>query len=80
MYIHPSSLDEKFIGFEWKSKIHRQVAENSLLCNREIKTKDTLVDQAKIINEIPEDRIELVTFKDLMNKGILIPFIEFSSN
>lgn len=68
MYILDSFLNPDFIGFEFKSEAHIDVARKTILCNSKINSKDKLIDGAKIIDSIPESEINEVTPEILINK------------
>lgn len=70
MYIMKSFLNGSFLGIKWNSRIHKTVAENCLLCNPSIVSKDRLVECATIINGIPKEKIQKVTLGDLVELGI----------
>jgi hypothetical protein len=56
-------------GESWKSEIHRQVSINALIQNPRVFTKDKMVRNVKIINSIPEDKIEDITISGLLELG-----------
>lgn len=71
MYAFPSMLE--MTKQEWPSEAHKQVAQNALLCNSRYHTMTDLMEGARIIAEIPEDKIKLVTAMDLYALGIMLP-------
>lgn len=75
MYIVPSFLEPDFIGIEWQSPIHREVAAAILLCNPMITQKDILVEYCKVVNAVPQDRIEKWTIAEAIGAGIPIHLI-----
>lgn len=71
MYIFNDMIDMGLKeGETWKSDIHKKVAQNCLLCNPRIHTRDALTEGVGIINSIPDDKIKLVTAIDLMELGV----------
>ena len=71
MYAFPEML--KMTKVEFPTGAHKIVAENILIGNGRYFTLDTLTEGAKIIADIPEDRIKLVTAGELYDLGIMLP-------
>ena len=71
MYVFPGML--KMTKVKQPTKAHQKVAEAILLCNRQYTTMSALQEGARIIAEIPEDKIKLVTAMDLYALGIMLP-------
>jgi hypothetical protein len=71
MYAFPSMLE--LTGQEWPSDAHKKVAETALLCNGRYHNLTDLKEGARIIAEIPDDKIKLVTAMDLYALGIMLP-------
>jgi hypothetical protein len=55
------------------TKAHQKVAEVALICNPRYRTMTALTEGAKIISEIPKDKIKEVTAMDLYALGIMLP-------
>jgi hypothetical protein len=66
---------EKFVelgleeGEEWKSPLHRQVAVDCLIQNPRVFTAEKLRRNVKIINSIPEDKMQKLSVGDLLDMG-----------
>jgi hypothetical protein len=74
MYIHEEMIDLGLPeGGNWTSNDHRIVAQNILLSNPQITTREALMQCTKIINDIPQDKIRTVLFSDLYALGIPLP-------
>jgi hypothetical protein len=71
MYVFPSMLDMTKVKFP--TKAHRAVAEKVLLCNPQYFTMSALMEGAKIVADVPKDRIKKVTVHDLFDLGIMFP-------
>ena len=71
MYAFPEMLE--MTGQKWPSKAHQKVAETVLICNRQYHTMTALMEGARIIAEIPKDKIKKVTAGDLYALGIMLP-------
>lgn len=56
-------------GETWISEAHQAVAVSTLICNPRINTRELLMRGAALINGIPNDRIQKVTFRDLAELG-----------
>jgi len=55
-------------GQEWPSDAHKRVALNIGLYNLLVKDIDTLTNICQSVISVPQDRIELVTFEDLVTE------------
>ena len=71
MYVLPSML--KMTRVKQPSKAHQKVAELVLICNSRYHTMTDLMEGAKIISEIPKDKIKEVTAMDLYALRIMLP-------
>lgn len=71
MYAFPEMLE--MTKQVWPSDAHKQVAENILLCNSNYHSMTALMEGARTIAEIPEDKIKLVTMMDMYALGIMLP-------
>ena len=70
MYIFPEMIDMGLQeGQEWPTEYHKIVAQNVLLCNETITTRDALTQGVQNILKIPEDKIKTITFEDLSKYG-----------
>lgn len=58
----------------WTSEDHKYVAQKILLSNPAITDMDNFIRCTEIINNIPQDRIRLVTLADLIDLGISMNF------
>lgn len=58
---------------KWASDIHKIVAISCCICNPSVFTRETLQKNVDIINNIPDDKIKLVTLQDLEDMGCEIP-------
>jgi hypothetical protein len=70
MYAFPEMLE--LTKQVWPSDIHKIVATNCLIGNRRYFTMTDLMEACRIIADIPEDRIKLVTANDLSVLGVMI--------
>lgn len=69
MYMFKDMIDMGLQGSEWTSDDHMVVAVNACIGNLSVKTMDDLSNNVKVINQIPQDEIRLVTGMDLILKG-----------
>lgn len=72
MYLFEDMIDLGLRDADWKSGDHRIVAVNACIGNPSVKTLDDLINNVKVINEIPQEKIRLVTGEDLIQKGCYI--------
>ncbi len=70
MYLIDNFVDRALEG-EWASNVHRQVAITLCISNPSVFSMDALANNVQIINKIPEDRIKLVTIKDIEKLGCI---------
>ena len=70
MYAFPSMLE--LTGQKWPTDAHQKVAETILLCNGRYHSMTDLMEGARIIADIPEDKIKTVTAMDLYALGIMV--------
>jgi hypothetical protein len=69
MYILPSFINYGLKeGQEWPSEAHQVVAGVVALCNPNVTTRDRLNDIVQAILKIPVDRIETVTYPQLISE------------
>lgn len=68
MYAFPEML--KLTKIKWKSKAHKQVAENLLLGNKRITTCDELTRCGNIINAVDKSKIKTLTLGQAAELGI----------
>jgi hypothetical protein len=71
MYVFPSML--KMTKIKQPTDAHQKVAETILLCNPRYHTMTDFANGARIIAEIPKDKIKKVTLMDLYALGIMLP-------
>jgi len=71
MYAFPEMLE--MTKQEWPSEAHKKVAETILIGNSRYYSMTELMEGARIIAEIPDDKIKLVTAGDLNALGIMLP-------
>lgn len=71
MYIVPDMID---LGLEegqtWPSPVHKEVAQAIALTNPNVNTRDTLMAIVKVVNQIPQNKIEKITYNQLIRKGL----------
>jgi len=72
MYGLENMIDMGLKGSEWTTPDHRVVAISACICNPHVRTRDVLIDNVKIINAIPVEKIRIVTFEDLRTAGCYI--------
>lgn len=76
MYIIPEMINMGLKeGQEWPNEAYKIVAQNILLGNPRVNTRDVLNDGVQKILSIPEDKIKTVTFSDLPEYGFDGSFI-----
>lgn len=77
-YLVPEMVTELGLeeGEEWKSKVHKTVAENIVLGNPLIDSRDKLMDVVARVQKIPDDRIKKVTAGELVTEFGFSGFLE----
>ena len=70
MYLFPDMLN--LTEVKWPTDAHRDVAEKALLGNCRYDRLSDLTNAARIIADIPADKIKQVTGADLVRLGILV--------
>lgn len=69
MYVFPEMIDLGLsLGEDWKSPKHRIVAQNIALGNPNVRQRDTLAEICQIVNSVAMDRIETVTYRELVDE------------
>lgn len=69
MYILPSFLEFGLTeGQVWPTPAHQVVAGTVALCNPNVTTRDRLTDIVQAVLKIPVDRIESVTYPQLVSE------------
>lgn len=71
MYAFPAMLD--MTKQVWPTEDHKYVAEAILIGNSRYHTMQDLMDGAKIIADVPTEKIREVTALDLRALGIMLP-------
>ena len=75
MYAFESMIDLglKNAGFKkWKSDWHRVVAVNMCIGNPAVKNMDTLIENVKLIQAVPNDKIRKLTVMEAIKMGIVL--------
>ncbi len=72
MYAIESMIDMGLHGAIWTSDIHRTVAARISICNPNVVTMDSLMNNVKIVNNLSDKDVREVTFADLSRKGCVI--------
>jgi hypothetical protein len=71
MYVFEEMIDLGLEeGKQWTSPLHKTVAQNLLLNNPRITTRDTLTECVNKINSIPKSEIRSFSFYDAFKLGI----------
>ncbi len=65
---------DRGIKGEWKSPEHRTVAINLAICNPKVNSMNKLIEVCTAINNIPHNRIKLVTLEDCITE-YQIPYL-----
>jgi len=69
MYAFPEMIDMGLQeGQKWTSSAHKQVASSIGLCNSNVTTRDCLTDIVQSILKVPQERIKLITIRELYNE------------
>lgn len=71
MYVFDEMVDNLALGEieQWTSDAHKKVCLTICVQNPNIFTAQKVIENAKIINAIPQDKIEKVTLTDLEELG-----------
>ncbi len=75
MYIVDSFLElglESAGLTEWTSQYHKKVARAICICNPRVFTMEDLSKNIKLINDIPQDYIEIVSIQQLEIMGCVV--------
>jgi len=57
---------------KWKSEAHREVAITVCICNPHVHDSTTLASNVRIINKIPKNKIEKVTWDQIRGMGCIL--------